>query len=439
MAETVLELRAILDAAERAAAAENFVSAEQHLRQAALLQEQQVGAGHPDLANTLNNLGIVCEYVGKPADAEASYRRAYRIASATLPADHPLVQTSGKNLRDFCEAIGKPLDLPETVPPELEPFAPEPVIAEPRPKLSAVPPSPPAPPAPVAPAPIVAPAPVAQAPAAPAKQPPAKQPPATQPPTAKAPAASAAPSLVIRDLPLRSPDDTGPQTPARAETATIRISSPVSPSSSRPTMAIASGVVVIVAAATWWFGFREASEPSTPASPPVETVAPRQEQAAPPEEQATPRVEPPPLIGTTAPEAPAVPEPIEKPPIAEAPAKPTPPLPSASGGVSVVDAKLCRSLSTSNWTCTAATSPVAPGTFFYYTRVRSPRDTTVQHRWYMDGRLLRSVSLRIGANAGAGYRTYSRNTVSAERRGTWTIELRGADGALLHEERFTVQ
>ena len=77
--------------------------------------------------------------------------------------------------------------------------------------------------------------------------------------------------------------------------------------------------------------------------------------------------------------------------------------------------------------------------FFFYTRVKSARDTTVQHRWLMDGRLVRTVDLRIEANPGAGYRTYSRNTVSGGRRSDWTIELRDAGGALLHEERFTVQ
>lgn len=107
--------------------------------------------------------------------------------------------------------------------------------------------------------------------------------------------------------------------------------------------------------------------------------------------------------------------------------------------VSVVDAKVCRSLSTSSWTCNAAANPSSPGAFFFYTRVRSARDTTVQHRWLMDGRVLRSVNLRIRANPGEGYRTYSRNTVSAERRGNWTLELRDADGALLQEERLTVK
>src|SRR4030095_6509089 len=64
MAETVVEVRPILDAAEQAASVQDFASAERFLRQAATLQEAQLGATHPDLANTLNNLGIVCERTG---------------------------------------------------------------------------------------------------------------------------------------------------------------------------------------------------------------------------------------------------------------------------------------------------------------------------------------------------------------------------------------
>jgi hypothetical protein len=106
--------------------------------------------------------------------------------------------------------------------------------------------------------------------------------------------------------------------------------------------------------------------------------------------------------------------------------------------VSVVETKLCRTLSTTDWSCTPATSPAAPGVFFFYTRVKAARNTTVQHRWYLNGTLRRTVDLRIAANPGAGYRTYSRTTVAAERRGNWTIELRDAEGALLHEERFVI-
>jgi len=48
------------------------------------------------------------------------------------------------------------------------------------------------------------------------------------------------------------------------------------------------------------------------------------------------------------------------------------------------------------------------------------------------------VPLRVHANQRAGFRTYSRMTVTAERTRDWRVELRSADGTLLHEERFTV-
>ena len=110
MTEAALELRSILEAAERAASDQDFASAERLLRSAVVLQEATLDRHHPDLANTLNNLGIVCERVGKTADAEDSYRRAYAIARATLAADDPLMATSEQNLREFCLATGRPFE-----------------------------------------------------------------------------------------------------------------------------------------------------------------------------------------------------------------------------------------------------------------------------------------------------------------------------------------
>src|SRR5688500_9049533 len=83
IAEAALELRSILESAERAASDQDFASAEQLLRPAVVLQEATLGPDHPELANTLNNLGIVCERLEKMADAEACYRRAYAIARLT--------------------------------------------------------------------------------------------------------------------------------------------------------------------------------------------------------------------------------------------------------------------------------------------------------------------------------------------------------------------
>src|SRR5688572_6157644 len=127
------EARSIVEEAEQAAAAGNYASAEDLLRQAAALQEQTLGAQHPDLANTLNNLGVVCEMTDNPIDAEHYFRRAHAIAIAALSPDHPFVATSRKNLHDFCAARGRPQELPPS-PPEVAAWleAPAPRAAPPR-------------------------------------------------------------------------------------------------------------------------------------------------------------------------------------------------------------------------------------------------------------------------------------------------------------------
>jgi hypothetical protein len=76
---------------------------------------------------------------------------------------------------------------------------------------------------------------------------------------------------------------------------------------------------------------------------------------------------------------------------------------------------------------------------FFYTQIKSAGATTVQHRWYRDDRLHQTVNLRVQASRAAGYRTYSRNLMTSDSTGKWRIELRSEDGALLHEERFTVR
>ena len=119
------DTRSVLESAEKAAASGDFASAERLLREAARLQEASLGPLHPDLANTLNNLGVVCEVAEKPAEAERYFRRAYDIAMASLDPDHPFVATSRKNLEDFCAASGLdvvvpvPVPLPAPVPPSV--------------------------------------------------------------------------------------------------------------------------------------------------------------------------------------------------------------------------------------------------------------------------------------------------------------------------------
>ena len=343
------EARSIIENAEQAAAAGNYASAEDLLREAAALQEQTLGPNHPDLANTLNNLGIVCEMTDNPIDAEHYFRRAHAIATATLAPDHPFVATSSKNLHDFCAARGRPVELP---------------------------PSPPA----VA-AWLDAPAPRA------------------------APRRESSRSAKKQDV-----------TPIPRK----RFLRPLA-------LGALSGVallIVILTMARPWGGPVEETK-----SRPATAIAPARETAA-------PVPTPPPA------------EPIARP---QQTAKPTQPTRSEADAVSakpttparpavmptVATAQLCTALR--DWRCEAADSQVPPGPMFFYTQLKSATATTIEHRWYQGDRLRRAVQLRIEANPGAGYRTYSRNTISSERAGDWRVELRSADGTVLHEERFTVR
>jgi hypothetical protein len=409
MAEAAVELRAILDAAERAASAQDFASAEHYLRQAAAIQEAQLGPVHPELANTLNNLGIVFERVGKPADAEASYRRAYAIATATLAADDAIVLTSRQNLSDFCTATGKPFEVAPaaSAPVAAPPIAAPPVAARP---VTATPVTA----TPVTATPVTA-TPVAARPSSPSPSRPV--PAAFVRATERAPVSRSAKSDTSRAVVVVGSS-------ARAEPGSITAGRRYLPW---------IGLGIAVLAMLTWLALPSRTGDDRPAAPSSPTVAAppaadgtalRAEPERSRDETTAPRREPSPAIVATEPTA-AV---VERPGLAR------------ETSVALVEAKLCQPLSLSDWQCTPATNPAeSGGRVFFYTRLKTDRDTTVQHRWYVNGSLLQRVNLRIGANSGAGFRTYSRNTVTAERRGTWRIELRDASGALLHEERFVVQ
>ncbi|MGH9314060.1 MAG: DUF2914 domain-containing protein [Vicinamibacterales bacterium] len=352
------ELRSVVEAAEQAAAAGDYASAEQLLREAALLQEANLGPLHPDLANTLNNLGVVCDIADKPADAELCYRRAYAIATAVLEPDHPFVATSGKNLRDFCEARGKPVESPTTPP-------------------------------------IVA---------------------------------------AERERGATSSVHLPPERPSRAESRL-----PGFRRSSLP-LAIgalsASGLVLVMFVATRpWFGpnGRAGSSPGSATQSLPGNPAPGMGARADAIPDAT---------ATTSAARQARDGAIVPSTAAESRATAT----SAPALPLVADAHLCRTLSIgeprgspSDWQCDPASLPASQGSLFFYTRLKSENDTTVQHRWYRGDRLQQVVELRIRANPESGYRTYSRSTVDNRSGGDWRVELRTKDGILLHEERFAVR
>jgi hypothetical protein len=353
------EPRSVIEAAEQAAAAGDYPSAERLLREAAELQEAALGPLHADVANTLNNLAVVCEITGKPDDAERCFRRAYEIAIAVLEPDHPFVATSRKNLEDFCAARGIPLDVP--IPPPPRPALPPP---------SALPPPP------------------------------------------------AVDVRVYADPPKST--DVLPKPPLVQEARPLEAAR--SARSLRMGALLAAGLFVTLLAATVWFRSKDDPESSKP-------IESQPTEPKPVEKPIAPKP-------TDAPKAIAPTRTDQRPT-----ARPTTaPVPKST--LVVVEAQLCRDVRSgapgaSGWRCDAATSPVPQGRLLFYTRVKSPAATTLEHRWYRGDRLRQRVELTIRANPGSGYRTYSRNTVFES--GGWRVELRTRDGVLLHEERFTVR
>jgi hypothetical protein len=336
--------RHMLDRAEHAAIAGDLTSADELLRGAARIQEAELGSLHPDLANTLNNLGVVAERTGRLGEAETFYRRAAAIASAALPADHPMVTDSRKNLEDFCSERGLPIHAAAVT-----------THSAPDTEFGLTVPRPPT-------------------------------------PTARQPL---------------------PSSPHRAR---------------RPLAWVAIGVIVLVTAALF---ARRPSSRETPTPIPTRTAAPTAPRAVDP-----------------APPPPVTPAPIEQ-------ARPATAVPSGKDrdvvtgtprasapsaiAIRVAAAQLCQNFPTrgGGWRCKPAGDSVSRGTIALYTRVRSPRDTVVVHRWYRGDSLRQSVRLTIHANTWEGYRTYSRQIV--DRVGDWRVEVMSVDGELLHQQRFAVR
>jgi len=385
-------------AAEEAAGAGDFLTAEQYLSRAVELEEVSFGPMHAELASILNNLGVVYERLDRPDKAEACYRRAYAIAKASLPPGDPGIELSATNLREFCEARGIPFE-----------------------------------------------------PSAFAQEAAADQPASAQSATAEKPAAEVAPALPPPS-PLRAVHEPVVPVPKKApmepelprDAVPVEAQEPAALMAPR-TLAISALVVVAVIVGVIFVATRSSSPTSQPEPAPTPAAAARvQEPApAPPPAVSTPAPAPAPQESTPAAAAPQ-PSPQAAAPPKTAPA-PAPPVarrqsPAVSAVVpTLVSAQLCRSIQTAGeWRCTPANGEVAPGSVVFYTRLKAPADTSVEHRWYRGDRLQQKMTLRIRANPGAGYRTYSRATVGAGLTGAWKVELRAMNGTVLHEEHFTV-
>ena len=388
--------RHLLDAAERAATAGDFASAYDLLRGALRHQEKKLGARHPDLANTINNLAVVAERTGREKEAGPLYRRAAAIAEAAFPPDHPMVVASRQNLEDFCLARGLPIDPSAATP------APDDVVTAAhdipvshetgnRLQLDAPPAEQPAPRAPIA--------------AASREEVTNDGAPVTTPPAPEAPVAD-----------VESGRATSSQTPATPRQAS-RVSRPLVWLLCAVGLALVAALLILRPGAS-------GNESSSQSEPAAAAPAPAEPQQPAPSVRATP------APGQNVRPSTAPPAGKDRSGTARTPA--------AGSGVTIVTAEVCRTFSASgrNWRCEPVGESVAAGRVVFYTRLRSTRSATVLHRWYRGGTLRRTVKLTTAASGREGYRTYSRQTVD---RGDWRVELTTANGDVLHEQRFVVR
>jgi hypothetical protein len=375
------DLPRLIEAAEHAAAGGDYASAALRLREAAAVQEGQLGPRHPDLAHTLNNLAVASERAGEMREAEAAYRRAYDLARAVLDPDHPFVATSEANLREFCEARGLPFEAPAPAPPD--------------------------------------------------------------PPAAHGPSTAVGPQIPA-PLATPAPSSAAPPEPAfAAQPAQTTIRPAARPVAARERRSVPAGVILLGVLAAGGLVFAWLSSPpvqetsdQAPASPAAMASGPAGGPGAVPPASSPAGSASPGPAAAGASSRPAEPSGASAPPRGDDGQR--------GAAVSVERAAMCRALSprassAADWPCTSAGAAVAPGTLFFYTRIRSARPTSVEHRWYRDGALQQRVELRVAANPQTGYRTYSRLTIASDQDGPWRVELRGATGAVLHEERFVVR
>jgi hypothetical protein len=377
----------LVEAAQQAAAAGDYPTAAYRLRDAAEWQERQLGPDHPDLVNTLNNLGVVLERSRRLEEAEGAYRRAYAIARKVFDASHPFVVTSAANLREFCEAHGVAFG--------------------------------PSAPAPEGPAAAVQPAAVVESPAVGA-------PAVARQPAAGGSAAGKPAAVEARAKRAAVPAAPEGRTWKPAAAVPDALDEPRRGSSMR-VVAIA-GTLAVVLGITWLM--TRSSEQATSSAVSSEAGSERGDAAP---TTGKPSQESPATRGGSVPGAAA----------REEPARPADRSAGSPAGFSIVDAELCQTLVTrpgaAEWTCTPAGASVPPGRLAYYTRVRSSSDVSVEHRWYRGDVLQQRVELPVQANPASGYRTYSRRTIGTDEAGAWRVELRSESGALLREQRFVVR
>ncbi|MDH4063572.1 MAG: DUF2914 domain-containing protein [Acidobacteriota bacterium] len=400
------EIQSLNAAAANAAAADDVRTAISLLRQVRDLQERRLGADHPDLTTTLSNLGLMLERAGELPEAGRCYRWAHAIAAAALPPNDPLVRESRENLDAFYQVHGRP-----AAPPRAQEGQSGGLEVIPRQRVSASPPPPPV--GRLAPGP----APVLLRPASTVG--------AATAPTKWGRSAALAAVLIVACI-------------AGSVALMRRSSSSNHPSANAEPMAASEPEA---APAT---DLATTADPRPVAVVPEATPAladPAVAEVAPPE--AARRIHEsdvasPPEAASALPEATFPPEARSKVPAENS----TVGRPSGdSRGPAVVESGVCRTLSREGvaWKCDEANGVAGDSSISYYTRVRSAEDIVIRHRWSYGGRVVAVATLQVVANTGAGFRTFSSQTVSSLRPGEWQVAAVGPDGRILDERRFVVR
>ena len=392
-----LDLGSMVEAARKAAAAGDFSTAARLLRDVSVIQEATLGSLHPELAKTLNVLALVCERANYVAEAEQCYRRAHAIAVASLGPRDPFVANSIKSLVDFCSAHNIPIWKPREGPSDDDSERVSDDLAVNESTDVTVDES----------------------------NDPAVDDEVTLPAIVQAVEANAAADIeannaadanAVADVEANAAADAEVDAAPAFDRETVPV---ISQSAHRTIVTVAVGIAAIVAVG---FMVRSRDTVSTTNSTPT----PSSTTSAPTSETKPTAV----VEANRNTKAARVERPAPRPTSVTAPP------------VTVLKAQLCSALDrrgSPDWRCTSASDNLHPGTFFFYTRLVTTTNTTVQHRWYFNGEVHQVMRLRVAPNPRGGYRTFSSNRIIRERAGDWRVELRAADGALLQEERFVVR
>ncbi len=386
------EIAKAVSDAEHASSEGDHARAEQALRRALWLQEARFGLVHPEVANTLNNLGVVCDTLGRPNEAEFLYRRALGLARTTLPAGHPYIETSLENLKALYRTQGRPEKLA--------------LVADSETSRSGLP---------------------IQG--------------AVDDEEVKVDVDVDVDIDIDIEIDAPVPEELpAAQTPAPASVAGAQsASAPEEPPDAiygqlaRPALLMVAAASIVLLVGWWLFAGSGGEESSVPAEPPVATRSTEPPVSLQPEAVVEHVAEPEDRV------SPILESPSDSPPAASADE-------AGVGSAVVVEARVCKRLVTrdddgsslGDWRCDAVVGPVDTGQLYFYTRIRTPTDITVEHRWLRDGVIQQAINLEVGANDGPGYRTYSTLTVSPEKSGAWRVEVRTGDQDVLRVEDFVV-